>query len=562
MKVIRWILIIFVLLFAFIFLVGFFAFKEKGIEKDSVLKLTISEDIQDWTLGVSFPFPFGKKKLSLYDYVNILKDAEKNEKIKGLYVRIKPFEMGGGKIEELISAIKDFKKSGKKSFCYTETFGEFGPANGAYWLASSVDKIYINPKGYLNLIGINSEVPFIRGTLDKLHIYPDFDHMEEYKTAMNIITEKKFTDAHREMQESLVNSIFDNMVSEISKNRNIPKEELISIINLAPLSAKEALNYKLVDGLLYEDELESKFKELAGEDYHLVNDFSYKVQEDKGSDKIAIIFGMGGIFVGKSEAGPFGQSGMGSETIAKYFREARKDKSIKAVVFRVDSGGGSAIGSEIIRRELNLTKKEKPVVVSMSDLAGSGGYWVSMSASSIIAHPSTFTGSIGVVVGKFNMKGFWEDLIGMTFDRVKKGEMADFYSSLQNFTPNQKVILKKMMEEIYEDFVNYVSQDRNIPNEEVRKIAKGRVWTGAQALELKLIDKLGGFKEAIEEAKILAKIPKGKEVKIVVIPKEKSFFEVFLQKEEEDTLKTLIKNYIVKDLPFGPLWCPYKLEFD
>lgn len=560
MKTLRWIILVLFLLILCFGLIIFFAFKEEGLEKNTILKMTVSGEIPDWVPKTSFPVPFGKKTLSLYDYVQIIRDAAKNPKIVGLYIRLKPFSLGPGKLEEFIDAMEEFNKSNKPSFVYTETFGEFGPASGSVWLASSAKKIYINPDGYVNLVGLYSETPFLRGTLDKLHIYPDFDHVAEYKTAMNFFTEKKFTDAHREMMESLLNSIYDNMLESISKNRKLNKEEIAKIIEKGPLTAREALELKLVDGLLYEDEVEEKLKEIGGKDYNLISESKYKIESISSENKIAIIFGIGGIYVGKSESSPFGGSeGMGSETIAKYFRDARKDKSIKAVVFRVDSPGGSAIASEIIRRELVLTKKEKPVVVSMSDVAGSGGYWVSMSASSIISRPSTLTGSIGVVVGKFNTRGFWEDLLGITFEKLKKGENADFYSSLQNFTPQQREILKKMMYEIYDEFVKNVSKERGIPEDKVREIAKGRVWTGAQALDLKLVDKLGGFKEAIEEAKKLSKIPEKEKVQIVIFPKAKSFFEILMKQDEDNEVKALIKSYFIKNLPFGPLWCPYKV---
>jgi protease-4 len=561
MKTLRWIILVLFLLFISFALVIYFAFKEEGLKKNTVLKLTISGEIEEWTPKASIPFGFAKKRMSLYDYIKILKDAEKNPKIVGLYLRLKQFSMGPGKIEELAKAIYEFSQK-KPSFTYTETFGEFSPANGSVWLASSTNKVYINPDGYVNLIGINAEVPFLRGTLDKLHIYPDFDHIAEYKTAMNLFTEKKFTEAHKEMEESLVNSIFNNMVESISRRRKIKKEELINAISKGPLSAKEALNLKLIDGLLYEDEIEEKLKEIGGKEYNLVSESKYRIEGNGSKEKIALIFGIGGIYVGSSEPSPFGgSSGMGSETISKYFRDARKDKSIKAVIFRVDSPGGSAIASEIIRRELLMTKKEKPVVVSMSDVAGSGGYWVSMSADKILAQPSTLTGSIGVVVGKFNAKGFWEDLLGITFDTVKVGAQADFYSSIQNFTPEQREILKKQMNEIYDEFVLNVSKSRNIPEEKVRQIGKGRVWTGSQAIDLKLIDKIGGYKEAIEEAKKLAKIPEKEEVELVIFPKEKTFFEILIQKEDSE-LKALVKNYLIKNMPFGPLWCPYRITLN
>jgi protease-4 len=540
----------------------YLAFREPSVAKNSVLRLTMRGSVPEFRTTESLDELLGKPQPSLFTYYRKLKQASHDPNVAGLVLRIKPFGLGIAKMEELRALLQEFKANGKWTACYADTFGEFGPGNGSYYLASACDTVYLNPVGELNLLGLNAEVPFLRGTLDKLHIFPDFDHIAEYKTAMNMLTEKSMTDAHKEMMESLVNDIYAHLTDNIAASRGLTPEAVRAAIDRGPLNAKTALQVKLVDGILFEDEFEDKIKAKTGGKLSVVDDGSYGL-DSPGGERIAVVFGMGAIFVGESSSSPFDDSAnMGSETYVKAFKQVRKDPSIKAVVFRVDSPGGSAIGSELIRHELVKTKKEKPVVVSMSDVAGSGGYWVSMSADKIIAQPSTITGSIGVVVGKFNMSGFWSDLLGITFGEVSAGKNADFYSSLKNFTPEQKQAMRTFMEEIYDDFVKNVAEGRKLPVEEVRRIGKGRVWTGAQGLDLKLVDRLGGLDAAIEEAKKLAKIPADKEVELVPYPKKKSFMDVLFSSKQSDLQVLMEQLRSGQIFATGPLYCPYTVSFE
>ena len=560
MKILR-ILLILALLFGLGLAVAmFFAFREPGVENHSVLKLTIHGELQEYRTAEGLEEAFGSPRPTLFSLFKLLKQAAHDKKLDGVILKIEPFGMGFAKMEELRGLLAEVRANGKWVWCYADTFGEFGPSNGAYYLASAADRIVLNPAGELNLVGLNAEVLFLRGTLDKLHIYPDFDHIEEYKTAMNTFTEKTMTAPHREMMEALVNGLFDKMVADIAKARKLDPTALRALIDGGPMGAKRALETKLVDQLAHPEEFEDAVKQKTGGELNLVAAADYPVDAFESGPKIAVIYGMGPIFVGSSSSSPFDDSAnMGSTTYAKAFKAVRKDESIKAVIFRVDSPGGSAIASELIRHQLVLTRKEKPVVVSMGDVAGSGGYWVSMSADRILAQPGTLTGSIGVVVGKFNTRAFWGDLLGITYDTVKAGANADIYSSLQNFTPEQKAAVRRFMEDIYEDFVNNVAEGRKIPVDEVRRIGKGRVYTGIEGLDLKLVDRLGGLDAAIEEARKLAKLPADGEVTLVPYPRKKSFMELIMKKQKGE-LKTAI-DYIRSGamMPTGTLWCPYTI---
>jgi protease-4 len=560
MKTIR-ILLILALLFGLGLAAAlFFALREPGIDDHSILKLTLSGTLQEYRTAEGLEEAFGSPRPTLLSLFKTLKQAAQDDRLDGVILKIEPFGMGFAKMEELRGLLAEVRASGKWVWCYTDTFGEFGPSNGAYYLASAADRIVLNPAGELNLIGLHAEVMFLRGTLDKLHVYPDFDHIEEYKTAMNTFTEKAMTGPHREMMEALVNGLFDRMVADIAQARKLDPAALKALIDGGPMGAKRALEAKLVDELAHPEEFEEAVKKKAGGELNIIAAADYPVDAYESGPKIAVVYGMGPIFVGASNTSPFDDSqNMGSATYTKAFKAVRKDDSIKAVVFRVDSPGGSAIASELIRHELVLTRKAKPVVVSMGDVAGSGGYWVSMSADRILASPGTLTGSIGVVVGKFNTRSFWGDLLGVTYDTVKAGANADIYSTLQNFTPEQKATVRRFMEEIYDDFVAKVAEGRKIPVDEVRRIGKGRVYTGAQGLELKLVDRLGGLDAAIEEACKLAKLPDPAKVTLVPYPKKKSFMELVLKKQKGEIRTAL--DYIQSGamMPTGTLWCPYRI---
>ncbi|NIV35405.1 MAG: signal peptide peptidase SppA, partial [Anaerolineae bacterium] len=367
---------------------------------------------------------------------------------------------------------------------------------------------------------------FLRGTLDKLRIYPDLYHVAEYKTAKNLFTEKKYTRAHEEVVTDIVTTLQRHLVEGIAESRKLEPATVEELIREGPYLAEEAVEKGLVDELLYWDEYREVLKEKAGrEELNTIGVDAY-LERTSGprGPKIALVHATGLIVTGKSGYDPRMGRYMGSDTVAGALREARKDDSVKAIVFRVDSGGGSALASEIIRREVVLAREEKPVVVSMSDVAASGGYWISMAADKIVADPGTLTGSIGVVYGKFNVKGFF-NLLGMTNDYVALSSNSTLFYPFENFTPSQRQTVLKFMRDIYDTFLEGVSRGRDLPVEEVHRIAKGRVWLGSEAKDLGLVDELGGLERAVAVAKQLAEIPAEAAVEYKLFPRPKSTWE-------------------------------------
>lgn len=470
----------------------------------------------------------------LHDYVDAIDAARIDPRITGLVLRIGPFDTGWGKLEEIRSHLLEFRKSGKPSICY---LGYDGIGNREYYLASACEKVWLIPTAPVTIRGMMVWSPFFRGTLDKLKIVPDFYHIAEYKTAANVFTEKKFTAAHREEVEAVLRSVYNQYLSETSQARKMDPKKFEDLVNLGPISAKEAVESKLVDRLAYWDQVQGFFRE-RDKEWNPVSLNRYRSYFPAfGGDKIAVVHATGLIVSGNSENTPGGGFVMGGDSVSADIRKARKDSSIKAIVLRVDSGGGSALASEVIRREVELARGEKPVVVSMSDVAASGGYWISMSANKIIADPNTITASIGVVAGKLNVSGLY-NLLGMTTDYIATSDNATMFWDQQNFTPTQRAAIQKLLDEIYKDFTEGVASGRHMSVEAVDKIGKGRIWTGAQAKNLGLVDELGGLDRALEVAKQLAHIPADRSIRIVRFPEEKTFLQQLLEREKEQTAHT------------------------
>jgi protease-4 len=460
--------------------------------------------------------------LSLHDIWMNIKKAKVDNRVKILVLRLGYIQCGWAKVNEIRESILDFRKSGKKVYAYIDESAEF---DKQYYLATACDRIILQPLGMFIINGIGGYVPFFKKSLDKLGIEAEIEHVEEYKTAYNMFTEEGFTPAHKRMLKSLYGSLYSHYIKALAEAREKSEEEIKALIDHGFFQGDKALEAGLVDDLLFEDEFEDLLKEkgkklskITHRQYLKIDPSSLGLNKGK---KIALIYGMGLIHTGEG----FYQS-MGSSTTARWIRKARKDKSIAAVVFRVDSGGGSAVASDVIWREVALAKKEKPFVVSMSDLAASGGYWISMSAHKIVAQPQTLTGSIGVISGKFNLVKLYEKL-GITAEKITFGKRADLFSSYKKLTREERNFLKKEILWMYDKFLIKVAEGRNLSKEEVDKIARGRVWTGSQAKERGLIDELGGLSRALELAKELAGIPIDEEVRLVVRPKKISFFDTF-----------------------------------
>ncbi len=451
-----------------------------------------------------------------------LERAKHDDSIVGVSLEVKSVGMGLAQIQELRTKLAELTAAGKWCTSYLEAAD-----NRSYYLATGCPEVYLTPTSTVFITSLMGHSSFLRGTLDKLHIYPDFYSIAEYKTAKNLFTEKKFTPAHREMVVSLLTGLQQQIIEGIGKGRSLTPEQTDQLIRGGPYLAKEAVDNKLVDKLLFYDEYKDLLKQKAQTDELRTLDWADYLKRTSapyGGAKIALVHATGPILTGSSGYEPGEGRFMGSDTVSKALRDAAEDDSIKAIVFRVDSPGGSALASEIIRREVVRAKAKKPVVVSMSNVAGSGGYWIAMSANKIVADPGTITGSIGVVFGKLNVKGLF-DMLGLTSDYVALSPNATFFYAYENFSPQQAERVKAMMQDIYDTFLDGVSQGRGLPKEEVHRIGRGRVWLGSQAKELKLVDEVGGLDVAAAMAKGLAKIPADQNIQFEIYPREKTPFE-------------------------------------
>ncbi|MBM3285050.1 MAG: signal peptide peptidase SppA, partial [Candidatus Aminicenantes bacterium] len=501
-----------------------------SIKANSCLEIDLSGPVLEFAEpDFLTAFFVGKKPLSMHDIWQNIRKARVDSRINSLLLRIGVLECDWAKVSEIRDAVLDFKKSGKKAYAYIE---EAPDSDKEYYLATACDKIVLHPIGWLGVNGIGGWVPFLKEGLAKLGIEFEVEQVEEFKTAYNIFTETGFTPAHRTMMESLYSDVFAHYIRTVAEARKKTEEEVRMLIDQGLFQGEAALESGLVDVLLYQDELDkllledgkkTKLHRVRMGEYGKISPSSLGL--DRGR-KVALIYAMGPIHAGEG----YYQT-IGSRTLSRQIRRAREDKSIVAIVLRVDSPGGSAVASDVIWREVFLAKKEKPVIVSMSDLAGSGGYWISMAAHKIVAQPETLTGSIGVLSGKVNMAAFYRK-IGITAEKLTFGEKADLFTTFRGLTEEEKVFLKKEILWVYDRFLTKVAEGRNLAREEVDKIGRGRVWTGNQAKEIHLVDEVGGLTRAIELAKNLAGIPADEEVKLVVWPKKISLFAALFGRRE------------------------------
>ncbi|MCP5108705.1 MAG: signal peptide peptidase SppA, partial [bacterium] len=410
---------------------------------------------------------------------------------------------------------------------------------------------------------------FLKNTLSKLGIQAEMFHIGKYKTAANMFTEDRMTTAHEESLGKLLEDIFNYTLKQIAVNRKLEPDTVKAVFDKSPVLNDAYLEAGLIDHIGYEDEMYDELPSSRRISFHIYKQ-TKKPRPYRGSSKIAVIFASGEIHSGKSGGTSlFGGDIMGSDTVARQLRAVRRNRFVKAVVLRVDSPGGSSAASEVIRREAELLAKEKPLVISMSGLAASGGYWISMASPNIMALPQTITGSIGVVTGKFVLKGLY-DKVGISKDIIKTSKYADIFSDYRVFNEDEKIKINKMMQSIYQTFLETVSTNRKMTVEDVDKLARGRIWSGSTAKELKLVDKLGGLDDAIEEAKRLAVIPPGKRVGIKIYPRKKSFMDYIFDltgtkakvaevSAVSDPIQVLEKKIAMYKNFFPALMVPYKL---
>ena len=521
-----------IFLFVIIGIIGSASSKEPfTLKENSILKLELSNEIVDRAIEnplENFNIQAMKidGKIGLNTLLKQLFLAKTDDKIKGIYLDLTAIPAGVATMEEIRDAILDFKTSGKFVIAYADYYTQ-----KTYYLASAANKVYVNPEGLVELKGLNAEVMFYTEALKKIGIEPIIIRHGKFKSAVEPFMYTAMSDANKEQTSKFIGTIWDNILDGISKSRNISVDELNRYANeMLITDAKSSLEYKLVDGLKYKDEILSELADSVNvddfDDINFVSLGNYKEaikfnpDREPTDDRIAIIYATGEINMGEGS-----NSEIGSDGISEQIRIARKDSTVKAIVLRVNSPGGSALASDIIWREMVLAKAVKPVVVSMGDVAASGGYYIACPADKIFASKNTITGSIGVFGLMWNSSELMNN-IGIHTDGIKTNDHADIGSATRKMTEDERAVIQKSVEDIYGTFISHVGEGRGMETADVDSIGQGRVWSGVNAIEIGLIDEFGGLKIAVEEAAKLAKL---ENYKIMELPKEKDFMEELIK---------------------------------
>ena len=517
------------------------------IKPQSILYMTLDYEIPERTnsnnLGLMFTGSSFKvsDNAGMNDILNNIKAAATDPNISGIFLELSTIGTSSANIEEIRNELVEFKKSGKFIVSYAETYSQ-----SAYYLASVANEIYMFPDGILDIHGMASQNMFYKHLFDKLDIEMQIIRPEnnKFKSAVEPYFLDKMSDANREQNTVLLNSIWNKISNDISISREIDINTINTLADDLTLmfESEAALKYNFIDSLMYRDEIIAKLQQNLNlsndKKLNLIKNTQYAKVRPKlynGEDKIGIVYAEGQIIDGEGD-----DTTIGGESLSKAIRAARNDKKVKAIVMRVNSPGGSAMASEVIRREVELAAKEKPVIVSMGNYAASGGYWISSSSDYIFADPNTLTGSIGVFGTVPNLKGFMNDKLGLTFDEVKTNENSDFGSLTKPLSPYQLKMMQKHVTETYDDFITLVSETRNLSKTFVDSIAQGRVWSGSDAIELGLVDELGGIEKAIAYAAEKAGL---ESYSIKEFPKQEDIFESLLKTEKQEYYtKTILKN--------------------
>jgi protease-4 len=555
---IRWGLLIVLLIVALFILGGvlllaglasLFKGQAVSVKPDSTLVLALDEPLQERQPDPLMTELFRVHICSVYDVTSALERAGKDDRIKSLLIDVGAFSPGGlGKGQEIRQAVDRFRQSKKPVYAYFEF-----ASTGGYYQASAADKIYAPPTANLLLYGPMATAPFLRGVLDKLRIEPQLYHIGKYKSYSETFTEKTMTEGQKEATDAVLDSIYNQMTGDLAKARKLSEEDVRAAMDVCFLWGEDLKKRGLVDDLWYRDQLDEELKKANGnkEKLRSVNIADYvrdrRIDLAKGAKKtVALVLASGGIVSGgEGSRAQFGQDeNISSGSMVRLLRKLGEKEDISAVVLRVDSPGGSGLASDVIWRQMQVLRKTKPVVISMSDVAASGGYYIAMGSDGIVAQRGTITGSIGVVTGKFVIKGLL-DYADYNEVTLKRGVNSDIFSAYTRFTPEQEQVIQKNMSDFYDVFVNKAAEGRKKSYQQIHEVAQGRIWSGEDALKLGLVDKLGGIPEAVELAKEKAKIPKDQAVRIQVYPKPKSFLDAFTQGKTDD----LARVFGARDVP-------------
>ncbi len=492
------------------------------------LFLTIGGDIPEHIQYDSFSDILIDSRPTILKYLVAIRQAKKDPSIAGIILQPSGTELGWGRLLELRDALIDFKNSGKRLVAYLES-----AATRDYFLASVCDEIFLTPTGQISLLGIMAEVTFLRDTFDKLGVKADFLHIGEYKTAAEGYTSNKMSEPHRKMLNSLVDDLYQNLTRNIAESRQISTKDVNRLIDQGLFNGEAAVKAGLADSVLYLNELKS-YLSPNRKKYSQIEITNYLRQQPGGtassSVRIALIYVQGVIASGSSGFNPVMGEISGSNTLVRYIQRAARDNAVKAIIVRIQSPGGSGMASDIIWHELMLAKQKKPVIVSMSDVAASGGYYIAAAADTIIAHPMTITGSIGVLSGKFNLKGLY-DKIGLKKEQITRGKYANLYDDYHSFTNDEKKMIQEDLEAFYQNFVEKVAKNRSRPYKQTELLARGRVWTGQQALQNGLVDTLGSLTTAFQIAKRMAGLNPQRDFSVVIYPEKISLIDQILERQ-------------------------------
>jgi protease-4 len=501
--------------------------REPAVPSNAALVLRVGGDLPEISSSDIVGYLRGVRTPTVRSIVDNLRKAKVDSRVGAVLLKPTGFESPfWGKVQEIRDAVVDFKQSGKPVYAFLEYGGD-----REYYLATAADKVFLLPSSPLSLSGIATYEVFLRGTLDKIGAYPDLHHIGDYKTASNTFTEKGYTPAHREVDGSLNRDLYDQLIRGIADGRKKNEVDVRRLLDEGPFLPEQALRDGLVDELAYEDQVHAKLssarheRRLEDDDYARVSLSSVGLNR---GPRIGVIYATGTINSGKSGFDPLNGAIVGSDTLIQYIRQARRDTSLRAIVLRIDSPGGSAAASDAIWRELMVARNERtdrPLVASMSDLAASGGYYIAMPAQVIVAQPSTLTGSIGIFGGKFVTGGVYEKL-GARIESTSIGKHAEIDSPARPYTADERKKVQEQLQAFYDQFIEKVADSRHSEPEKIDAIAQGRVWTGRQAKENGLVDQLGGLERAIAIAKQRAKIPLESDVEIVPFPPRKNFYEL------------------------------------
>lgn len=499
------------------------------LPKKIVLEIDLERSFAEYAPDDALARVLMEPTMSVREVVDGLQRAADDDLVVAVVAHTGTPQMGLAEIQEVRDAVLAYRESGKPAVAFAETFGEFGPGNGAYYLASAFDEIYLQPSGDVGLTGLMAESAFFAGTLEKLGVTPRMDQRHEYKNALNMLTEKQYTPPHREAILQVIDSQFGQIVHGIADGRGLDAAHVRRLVDRGPFAGPQAVDERLVDGLAYRDEVADRVDESVGDDAKRLNLSTYLARSARpqvGGESIALIYGVGTVQRGESDSrGAFGGPTMGSDSVAAAFRSAAQDDEVKAILFRIDSPGGSYVASDTIwRATVRAREAGKPVIVSMGNVAGSGGYFVAAAADKIVAQPGTITGSIGVLGGKLLTTELMEK-IGVTSDEVHTSANATLWSNALDYTPEQWQRIAAWLDRVYADFTDKVAQGRGLAPEQIHAVAKGRIWTGEDAKAVGLVDELGGFPVAVRLAKQAAGIAEDVEVELRLFPAPKTLLE-------------------------------------